>query len=141
MTNQARVEQPIDLHPPPSEPMFYTDDNATSLRPDDGVVDIEVAAPASTDSSDPVYTTDIGAAILTVLRVCTGAITSYQVYAVAADTWELIGLELLYVDALCAVAGFKKFLTEGGTIADWKTQHPDGIKPRMLFRIEKGQSK
>jgi hypothetical protein len=131
----------IGLNAPPTAPVYYppAPERGSNVNPAPAVDAVEMALPVKPDTSGPVFTTEVGEAILTVLRVRTDGIISHQVYAVTAASWELIGVELLYVDALMAAAGFKKFLAEGGTITDWKVRHPDGVRPRMLFRIEKGQ--
>jgi hypothetical protein len=82
-----------------------------------------------TDTSGPVFTTAAGEVILTVIEVRAGGLVGYQCYAVTADTWELVGIHLLYVDALRTVAGFKRYVAEGGTVTDWQAAHPDGITP------------
>jgi hypothetical protein len=79
------------------------------------------------DESSPVFTVEAGAVILAVIRVCAGGLISHQVYAVTADTFELIAIELLYVDALMLVAAFKRYLVQGGCLAGWRAAHPHGV--------------
>jgi hypothetical protein len=87
------------------------------------------AVPAApTTSSVPVYTSEIGALTFTVIGVNLGGRLSYQVYAVEASSWQLVGLFGLFVDALAEINTWRKFIAGGGSLRAWIDAHPEGVE-------------
>ena len=104
-----------------------------------GFIDLKTAC-----SSMPMFTTEYGDTVLTVIRVSlnAGLDISHQVYAVADGTWNLVGIHRLYTDALVDVQGWRRYLAEGHTLAEWTKAHPHGVKPDVAFHWQKiGASK
>jgi hypothetical protein len=53
---------------------------------------------------------------------------SYQLYAVEAGNWSLVGLFGLYVDALAEICAWRSYVAVGGSLRSWMAAHPDGVR-------------
>jgi hypothetical protein len=96
-----------------------------------------IVARTSPPSSEPVFTTEFGDLALAVIRTVVNGLVRHQVYAVAGGTWVLVGVYLLYVDALSCVQDWKTYVAGGGTVAAWNKAHPHGVAPEALFSLER----
>jgi hypothetical protein len=79
--------------------------------------------------SMPLFTTLVGDVALTVIRVTIDGRYRHQCYAIDARTWSLVGIFGLYMDALCELLAWRRYIDDGGTVAAWQLAHPDGVTP------------
>lgn len=89
-----------------------------------------VMPPAVVFSSIPVWTDWVGGTLFTIILV-NGKRQTFQLYAVDLDTWVMVGLFGLFVDALFDVQQWRIFFAEGKTLADWRKANPDGVEPLL----------
>jgi hypothetical protein len=79
--------------------------------------------------SMPLFTTIVGDVALTVIRVTIDGRYRHQLYAIDEQTWSLVGIFTLYMDAMSELQRWRRYINTGGTVAAWQLAHPDGIYP------------
>lgn len=89
--------------------------------------DLRVLAPVAR-SHEAVHIADIGVLAMAVVHVDWRGRDTYQLYAVTAGTWEMVGVFGLLVDALSELQTWRSFVARGGSLELWKRQHPDGVQ-------------
>jgi len=77
----------------------------------------------------PLFTTLVGDVALTVIRVTIDGRYRHQCYAITENTWSLVAIYGLYMDAVSELLRWRRYIDKGGTVAEWQLAHPDGIYP------------
>jgi hypothetical protein len=80
-------------------------------------------------TSMPLHTTIVGEVAVTIIRVTHKGRARHQVYSVTDDTWALVAVFGCYTDALSELLRWRRYLGQGGTVAEWQAAHPDGVYP------------
>lgn len=93
-----------------------------------GLLDLDVPADVPA-SSLPVHTVELGSVTVTVIRVDLGGRDSFQVYAVSDESWALVSIWGLFVDALREIRLWRLYLADGHSLAEWVAANPDGCRP------------
>jgi hypothetical protein len=80
----------------------------------------------------PIFTTLASNEVaLTVIRVTIDGRYRHQLYAVTDATWSLTGLYILYTNALRELLRWRRYIAQGGTVAAWCLEHPEGVYPEQ----------
>jgi hypothetical protein len=94
--------------------------------------------PAVPPESIPVHTIEVSDALtMTVIRVTNRGRQSHQLYAVDDQTWALVAIFGLFVDALAEIRRWRRYLAAGGSLREWSAANPDGCRPdQPMITIE-----
>jgi hypothetical protein len=95
----------------------------------EAAAELDQPAPAPALTSAPLYTVELGELTMTVIRVDHNGRDTYQVYAVGDETWSMVALFGLFVDALAEIRTWRRYLFAGGSLQTWMARHPHGITP------------
>lgn len=77
----------------------------------------------------PIYTDALSNDVIgTVIAVEYRGSVAFQLYAVEAGNWSLVGFFGLYVDALAELNNWRRYIAVGGSLQSWMAAHPDGVR-------------
>jgi hypothetical protein len=93
------------------------------------LIESAIAADAGLPTSLPLYAVELGPLTLTVIRVSLHGCDTFQTYAISDESWSLVAICGLYVDAVVEIRRWRRYVADGHTLAHWLATHPDGVRP------------
>lgn len=84
--------------------------------------------------SMPLFTITVRDTAVTIIRVTHKLRTRHQLYAIDEGAWTLTGIFGLYTDAMSELLRWRRYVNNGGTVAEWMRNYgPDVYPERSSF--------